>query len=195
MKKENEEEKQEGIDISKIIGGSLNIFGLKIDLDKLLSSSESPAEIKDSLNELRDRLKKAGMRETISDEEWQAGGASISGQVRTRGVLGDKEYQIGVRERKSYKKKATPEKPEAREPFVDIFYEGGEQEHVRLIAELPGVSEKDVKVTVEGKKLTISGQSQWHNYYKEIDLDYPVKEELDITYRNGIIEVKMYKQT
>jgi len=88
MKKEDKKS-----DISDVFGGTLNIFGLKIDLAKLLSS---PEDVKGGLEELRGKLKKAGGREVMSDEEWKSGGMSISGHFRTSGILGDREYHVGT---------------------------------------------------------------------------------------------------
>ena len=87
MKKEDEKP-----DISDVIGGTINVFGLKIDLAKLLSS---PEDVRDRLEELREKLKKAAGKEVLSDEEWRQGGTSISGHLRTGGVLGEREYQPG----------------------------------------------------------------------------------------------------
>lgn len=46
-------------EISNVIGGTLNILGLKIDLGKLLSA---PEDVSKQLEELREKLKKAGGR-------------------------------------------------------------------------------------------------------------------------------------
>jgi len=83
MKKDDKE-----FNVSDVLGGTLNILGLKIDLAKLLSS---PQDIRDQLEELRGRLKQAGGKEVLGDEEWRSGGVSIGGHFRTRGILGDTE--------------------------------------------------------------------------------------------------------
>lgn len=175
------------------IGGKLNIFGLKIDLEKLLSEGGVEKGIK-GLEELRERLKKMGGKEVLSDEEWRRGGVSVGGYVRTSGIFGERKYDLGVKERKIYRPKPgvkVPEKVEIREPLIDIFYEDGE---IKVIAEMPGVEEKDIKISIEGKKLTLSAEGGRRKYQKEVELDYPVKSEIEKRYRNGILEVTLTKK-
>ena len=74
-------------DLSDVLGGTLDIFGLKIDLGKLLSSQE---DVKGRLEELREKLKKAGGKEALNDDEWKRGEASISGHFKTGGILGER---------------------------------------------------------------------------------------------------------
>ncbi len=80
---------------------------------------------------------------------------------------------------------------EVREPLVDVF---DEKETIRIIAELPGVDTKDIKVELEGDILTIAAEGKDRKYNKEILL--PVKgkrESLRTSYRNGILEVTVTK--
>ena len=79
------------------IGGKLNIFGLEIDLEKLIAG-----EGIEGLEKLRERLKKLGGKEVLSDEEWKAGGVSVGGHIRTSGIFGEREFDLGVRERETY---------------------------------------------------------------------------------------------
>ena len=174
------------------IGGKLNIFGLEIDLEKLLSEEGVEKGIK-GLEELRERLKKAGGKEVLSDEEWKRGEVSIRGHVRTRGIFGEREFDLGVREKKTYRAKPgakVPEEVEVRELLVDIFYENGE---TKVIAEMPGVEEKDIKVSIKGKKLTLSADIPRRKYYKDLELDYAMKDEFERSYRNGILELTLKK--
>jgi len=192
MKKETKE-----TDISDVIGGTLNIFGLKIDLAKLLSS---PEDVKDRLEELREKLKKAGGREVMSDEEWKSGGVSISGHLRTSGILGDREYHVGtttppvepVAKRK--RKEKAPEPPEAVEPPVDVFREAKE---IVVVAEVPGVELVDLELRVNDDVLFLATKSTARrNYLKKIELDSPVEESsLKANCRNGILEIHLQKKT
>lgn len=90
--------------------------------------------------------------------------------------------------------KKTPKGPvveEEREPVVDIF---DEQDHVLVVAELPGVSESDIKFEIEGDILKLSAKTEDRKYSKEILLPSPVKKEKSqSTYKNGILEVKLHK--
>ena len=91
--------------------------------------------------------------------------------------------------------KRTPQGPvvkEAREPMVDLFDEGKE---IRLIAELPGVSETAIHTELSGDILTLRAEENGKKYYKEILLPSPVKAEtLQKTFKNGILEIRLEKK-
>lgn len=87
-----------------------------------------------------------------------------------------------------------PEGPvvdEVREPMTDIFDEGG---YFRVVAEMPGVNETDIKYEVKGDILTLSGETGDRKYYKELLLPNSVDEEkVSHSHNNGIFEVKLWK--
>jgi HSP20 family protein len=90
--------------------------------------------------------------------------------------------------------KKTPKGPvveEVREPIVDLFDEQG---HIRLIAELPGVSEEGLSIELEGDILNLSATGKERRYAKEILLPCRVKKEsLQRNFRNGILEITLEK--
>lgn len=188
MKKEDEKS-----GISDVIGGTLNIFGIKIDLAKLISS---PEEVKGGLEQLREKLKKAGGKEILSDEEWRQGGASISGHLRTGGILGEREYHIGTAGAATKRKveDRISEPPEAVEPPVDVFREA---EEIVVIAEVPGVELADLKLKVEDNVLSLSTKpTARRSYQKKIELGSLVDEStLKTSCRNGILEIHLPKKT
>ena len=80
---------------------------------------------------------------------------------------------------------------EEREPIVDVFEE---EDHINIMAELPGVEEKDVNLKIENNVLTISADTSVRKYYKEVKLPTSIKCDLiDSKLRNGILEVKLRK--
>ena len=81
-------------------------------------------------------------------------------------------------------------KDDTREPIVDVFEE---EKRVQVIAELPGVDEKEVSVALKGTTLTIRAGKGERKYKKEIDLEIPVKGEPKTQYRNGILEINIEK--
>lgn len=82
-------------------------------------------------------------------------------------------------------------KPEKlREVPVDVFDEG---DHLRIIAELAGVEEKDIKVELEGGKLTISAHTTDRKYHQEVNLSCVPGGSPKTTYKNGVLEVKLEK--
>ena len=81
---------------------------------------------------------------------------------------------------------------EVREPIVDIF---DEEDHISVIAELPGVSEDEIKVEVAGDILNLIASDSDRKYAKEILLPGKVKpESVKTSYRNGILEITMEKK-
>jgi HSP20 family protein len=187
-----EKKGEQEFDLSNVIGGRLNILGLNLDLGKLLSA---PAEVAEQLEELREKLKQAGGKEAVSDEEWQRGGVQVSGYVRTRGLLGDREYPIGATPRP--RSRASPpaktrETPEVVEPAVDLYHEDQE---VVVVAEVPGVGLEDVELKVDGSFLSLSTKPGVRRQYrKAIHLGVPVdRESLRTTCRNGVLEVRVKK--
>jgi HSP20 family protein len=186
--KKNDQE----FDLSDVIGGTLNILGLKIDLAKLLSS---PEDVRGRLEELREKLKKAGGRQVLSDEEWRRGEMSVSGHLRTRGILGEREYHIGTAgspaRRKGRERVSAP--PEAVEPPVDVFHEA---EGIMVVAEVPGVELTDLELKAEDDVLSFSTKPKApRSYRKEIRLGSRVDaDSLKATCRNGILEVHLRKR-
>jgi HSP20 family protein len=79
---------------------------------------------------------------------------------------------------------------EVREPLVDIFEN---EKEIIVVAELPGVEEKDIKTEVEERTLKISAESRDRKYSKEVELPAAVTSELESTYKNGVLEVKLKK--
>lgn len=90
--------------------------------------------------------------------------------------------------------KQTPKGPvveEVREPVVDIF---NEEDHVLVVVELPGVSEKNIKLEVKGDILKLSADSGDRKYCKEILLPSKIKEDkITSSYNNAILEIKLMK--
>jgi HSP20 family molecular chaperone IbpA len=179
-------------ELSDVISGTLNIFGLKIDLGGLMSS---PEDVKDRLEELREKLKSAGGREVLSGEEWGRGETTISGHFRTSGILGEREYHIGTagpsRMHRGGERASAP--PQPVEPPVDVFYEA---EEVVVVAEVPGVGLPDFELKVENDVLSLATKPTAHrNYRKQIELGAPVDgDSLKANCRNGVLEVRLRKR-
>lgn len=88
----------------------------------------------------------------------------------------------------------TPKGPvveEVREPMVDMF---DEQSYIRLIAEVPGVSEEGLTIELKGDVLSLNAASKERQYAKEILLPCPIKKEtLQRSFHDGILEIKIEK--
>lgn len=79
---------------------------------------------------------------------------------------------------------------EEREPIVDVF---DEKDCILVIAELPGVQEKDIKLHIKGDVLKLETIGE-RKYAKEILL--PAKADFEsrkVNFKNGILEIKLKK--
>lgn len=80
---------------------------------------------------------------------------------------------------------------DSREPIVDVF--DGE-DRVQVIAELPGVRENEIQVSIKGDVLILTTVGV-KKFNKEILLPAgTVEEGLEKNYRNGVIEIKLKKR-
>lgn len=97
------------------------------------------------------------------------------------------------------KKRAEPKKDsagaevkvhEVREPLVDIFEEGEDGALCRIIAELPGISEKDLSIELEADILVLSAQNADKHYHKELLLPRPYdRNKMTVSCNNGIVDI------
>jgi len=80
---------------------------------------------------------------------------------------------------------------ELLEPLVDIFEE---MDHTLIIADMPGVHEKDIHVDLKDDILQISTKTSDKNYQKEILLKESfTKDKIIHTYKNGILKIRLTK--
>jgi HSP20 family protein len=80
---------------------------------------------------------------------------------------------------------------DTREPLVDVFDEG---EEIVVVAEVPGVQEKDIHLEVNGDVLALSATGPNRKYEKEILLPAAVDPaEQRRTYQNGYLELRFTK--
>ncbi|MBU4340240.1 MAG: Hsp20 family protein, partial [Euryarchaeota archaeon] len=79
---------------------------------------------------------------------------------------------------------------EMREPFVDIFEEA---ENIEVIAELPGVEEKDITYEIKDDVLLLKASGDSRKYSKEVLL--PCKAAvLKTAYKNGVFKLTLNKE-
>lgn len=174
-----------------LLGGILDILGLKIDLGELLSSPENLAK---RLEELREKLVAAGGKGVLSAGEWRQGGAVVTGHIRVRGLSGDEEYHVGTLGKTRRKvTEEPPGAPETVEPPLDVFDEPGQ---VTVVADVPGVGLQDLDLHLEGNTLSISTKPvARRQYQKTVQLTAEVHpESMEATCRNGTLEVRLRKR-
>ncbi len=82
---------------------------------------------------------------------------------------------------------------DTREPLVDTLVDDKEK-LVRLIAEMPGVEKKDVKIVVDGKIVNIDAERGDKKYHAKVPIQHKVDENsVKASYKNGILEI-IFKQ-
>jgi HSP20 family protein len=80
---------------------------------------------------------------------------------------------------------------DAREPLVDVFDEG---DHVLVLAEMPGVESRDVRIDVDGTQMELSASRGERKYHKRFELPSPAdKSTVKLSEKNGIVEIRCAK--
>ena len=75
-----------------------------------------------------------------------------------------------------------------RELPVDIFENG---KKIRIIVELPGVNEEDIRLDLIEDILTVAASQGNQNYYKNVKLPRPYEGIIGKIFNNGILEVTL----
>jgi HSP20 family protein len=159
------------------------------DVDKLFEDMEKKME--EDFEEFTSRIPKDYVRERklpdgSTTREW---GPFVYGYSVKIGPDGKPE----IREFGNVKPtpRGLPQVQEEREPLVDIVETTGE---IHVVAELPGVDKKDVRLSGTVDSLTIEVDSPQRKYYKEVKLPAKVKvKEAKTGYKNGVLEVTFPK--
>jgi len=82
-----------------------------------------------------------------------------------------------------------------REPLIDII---DDLEHLRIIAEIPGVTKEDIDLSSTVNRLLIQAESKdgRRRYYKELTLPCIIIPESAVAkFKNGVLEVELKKQS
>jgi HSP20 family protein len=78
-----------------------------------------------------------------------------------------------------------------RKPPIDVFEE---ENYLVVLAELPGIDEKDVKVKADENSVTITAENTANKYSKTVRLPTRINgNTTDLTYRNNILQLRLKK--
>lgn len=81
---------------------------------------------------------------------------------------------------------------EIREPMTDLF---DEQDHVLIVAELPGIMQEDVRLELHEDILALAAERGEKKYRKEVLLPASFSpDKMSFTCRNGILEIRLNKE-
>lgn len=79
---------------------------------------------------------------------------------------------------------------DTREPFVDVLVDDKENV-LKLVAEMPGVEKKDIKIVVEGRTVNLDAVHGEKKYHAKVPIRHKVDEDsVKANYANGILEVR-----
>jgi len=77
------------------------------------------------------------------------------------------------------------------EPLVDVFRE---KDQIVVVAELKGFKKENIKIRAEGNQLTLTAKAQGRRFYKSLNLpEAVIPEAARVTYKNGVLEIKLKK--
>ena len=208
--KQSVEEMRQQINGKEKTGESEDIGGMVNDVSRLLDSGFGIFGVSDMVQDEKSKglvglvndLAKLAEKSKSYQKRINVGkGGVIDVHVSSRPIRGShatapvSTLQIN-RPNKEVQKTSAP-KPftvgsiKEREPIVDVFEE---EDYLRVTAELPGVEENQINLSVEDNTLTISTETSARTYFKEVKLPTPVKKKaVEYSYRNGILEVKLMK--
>ncbi|MEK6766735.1 MAG: Hsp20 family protein [Planctomycetota bacterium] len=152
----------------RVLKGLSNIFPGLGGLIKGLEKSEAFQErLKEIDKEVEKRVKETPLKKTSA--------------VRTPQVKGEFGIKPNIKRGKEI----------LRDIPVDIF---DEHNHIDVIAELPGMEEKDIKVELKTDTLTISAGTMELKYFKKLRLPCKSKGITKKLYKNGILEITLAKE-
>ena len=171
-KKENDKEEE------SVAGGIIKGIGKMIPgLGGLFKGLEKSPAFKERLKkideEVERKLKEAPLKKT------EEGKYKIKGKFEARHLAPDKPFM---------RKEVSPPMPQERP--ADIF---DEKDYIKVIAEIPGVEEEDIKINLEKDSLTISVNVPGHKCHQGVKLPCEPKGKPEKFYRNGILEVRINK--
>ncbi|MEJ2244051.1 MAG: Hsp20 family protein [Candidatus Bathyarchaeota archaeon] len=82
--------------------------------------------------------------------------------------------------------------PKKRDLLIDIITNDKE---IQVVMELPGVSEKEIKVNASQDNVTVATYDMKFNYYKRIQMPYLIDpKSLKTKYINGVLTSNLYKR-
>ncbi|MHB1035515.1 MAG: Hsp20/alpha crystallin family protein [Pirellulales bacterium] len=78
---------------------------------------------------------------------------------------------------------------DVREPLADVHEE---EDHVMVLAEIPGVSKDDVVLALKGAHLTIDAERGEKHFHKEVDLPAKfTRDKMRWICKNGILRIRL----
>jgi len=151
------------------------------------------AELVEKLGELADKGKELSGQGEVSD---LGAGKQLKGVYgfNVKVGLGQDKDKVSVEPFGNIKRDTRTGETvvqEVREPMVDLF---DEDDHLLIVAEMPGIGTKDVKLHVKDDVLTITAGHGDKKYRKEVLLPTPFpRDKMEFSCNNGMLEIRCLK--
>jgi HSP20 family molecular chaperone IbpA len=154
-------------------------------LDRLIQGLEKSEAFRERLHaidaELEARLRSEPLKRVEEGDRWSSLQTRSSGRtVARRSPPGKRRAPM-----------AEQEEIVSKEPPVDVF---DEESHLKVVAELPGIEEEDIEIDLHGDRLVISANTPAHGCQREIVLPCAPQGKVERLYRNGILELTLWKE-
>ncbi|MFQ5946149.1 MAG: Hsp20/alpha crystallin family protein [Anaerolineae bacterium] len=164
-----QEEKQEAGVATGVLKGLGNLIpGLEHVVDALEKSEPFRERLKEIDEEVECRLREGGPRPTRPGSRVRSIPPRHRGGTATRGA------------------RPKAGRPPRRPIRVDVLEEG---KNVRVIAEMPGLTENDIHVELKGDRLVLAAESPRGLQFGEFVLPRPCAGILEQHYRNGVLDL------
>jgi HSP20 family protein len=179
------EDESEGTTEGTAAGVLRELGGVFPGLDRLIQGLEKSDAFRERLRaidtELEARLRTEPLKRVEGGVSWSSLQSSPSGTT-------------SVRKPPPARRRPPPaprEEVVSKEPPVDVF---DEETHLKVVAELPGIEEEDIEIDLHGARLIVSANTPAHKYRKEIALPCAPEGKVERLYRNGILELTLWKE-
>ena len=192
----DENKKENGKEEESVSGGILESIGKTIPgLGGLIKEvSKSPAfkeRLKEVDKEVERKIRETPLKRTEGRASSIPGGIppGVGGSTVSRKSFGSTKGGSAYGGKQKAEVKPSPP-PEPQERPADVF---DEPDHIKVIAEIPGVEENDIKINLVDDNLEISANTPDRKYQQKLRLPSAPKGKLEKTYKNGILEVRIEK--
>ncbi|PIO48017.1 MAG: hypothetical protein CMR00_07325 [[Chlorobium] sp. 445] len=156
-------------------------------IGSILESIERLAKLAENLQQKAETFSKAGEIDLSRIKEGLKASYNISFKT-ARGSV-QRTASSAFAKTASQKKSDANPMPARLEPEVDLFVE---DTTIKIYAQLPGVSEKDIHLALRDDMLELEAKGIDRIFYKELLLPKPVQpDSLQTRFHNGILEITL----
>ncbi len=158
-------------------------------IGNILEGIERLAKLAENLQQSAEKFSKEGEIDLSRIKEGMKASYSISfktaAESRARTSTFSKEFAKKAAQQRSAASEVVV--PAQVEPETDVFLEAAA---IKIYAQLPGVEEKDITLTLNKDMLELEAKNAKQRFYKEILLPKPVQSEsMEKRFHNGILEI------